>query len=73
MQLNISVDEVKKDGVYGSFKYADGSEYVGEWDSNGQRNGVGQLTTPDGSVYVGQFKSGLCSGLGVLVFSDGAR
>lgn len=59
--------------MYGSFKYADGSEYIGDWNSSGQRDGVGQLTTPDGSVYVGQFKAGLCSGLGVLVFSDGAR
>jgi len=67
------VDEGNKDAIYGSYKYSDGSEYIGEWDSNGQRHGVGQLTTPDGSVYSGQFKLGLCSGLGVLVFSDGAR
>lgn len=59
--------------IYGSFRYADGSEYIGEWDSKGQRHGVGQLTTPDGSVYVGQFQAGLASGLGVLVFTDGAR
>lgn len=67
------IDAENKDAVYGSFKYSDGSEYIGEWDQNGQRHGVGQLTTPDGSVYSGQFKLGLCSGLGVLVFSDGAR
>lgn len=59
--------------IYGSYRYSDGSEYIGEWDYKGQRHGVGQLTTPDGSVYVGQFSAGLCSGLGVLVFSDGAR
>ena len=59
--------------IYGSYRYNDGSEYIGEWDSKGQRHGVGQLTSQDGSVYVGQFQHGLCSGLGVLVFSDGAR
>jgi hypothetical protein len=59
--------------IYGSYKYSDGSEYIGEWSMAGQRHGVGQLTTPDGSVYQGQFVNGLCSGLGVLVFSDGAR
>lgn len=59
--------------LYGSYKYADGTQYIGEWNSKGQRHGVGQLTTPDGSVYQGQFQSGLCSGLGLLMFPDGAR
>ena len=59
--------------TYGSYRYSDGSEYIGEWDSKGQRHGVGQLKAPDGSIYVGQFENGMCSGLGVLVFSDGSR
>lgn len=31
------------------------------------------MTTPDGSVYIGQFQNGLATGLGVMMFADGSR
>ena len=55
------------------YKYPDGSEYRGEWTEAGQRQGVGQMTYPDGARYVGRFDNGLCSGVGVMVFKDGSR
>lgn len=55
------------------YKYTDGSEYYGSWSKDGQRTGLGQMTFPDGSTYVGEFENGLCQGLGVMTFGDGSR
>lgn len=56
-----------------SYKYPDGSEYNGEWSEQGQRQGWGQMSFPDGARYVGRFDNGLCSGCGVMIFRDGSR
>ncbi|XP_039640587.1 MORN repeat-containing protein 4 isoform X2 [Perca fluviatilis] len=56
----------------GSFTYASGEEYHGEW-KEGQRHGVGQLKFQDGTCYSGQFENGLFHGSGVLLFTDGSR
>lgn len=47
--------------------------YVGDWNEKGQRHGMGHYLLPDGTRYDGQFDNGLFSGLGVIVFPDGAR
>ena len=56
-----------------SYKYPDGSEYKGEWNSEGQRHGFGILLLNDGTKYMGEFENGLCHGLGVMTFADGSK
>ncbi|KAK5854006.1 hypothetical protein PBY51_015110 [Eleginops maclovinus] len=56
----------------GSFTYASGEEYHGEW-KEGRRHGVGQLKFQDGTCFSGQFENGLFHGFGVLLFTDGSR
>ena len=51
---------------FGTFKYKNGSIYVGEWWNN-EMNGKGTLIWPDGSVYVGGFKNGLYNGKGTYL------
>ena len=55
------------------YRYPDGSEYFGDWNAQGQRDGSGQMSFADGSVYVGRFEVGLCDGLGVMTFADQSR
>ncbi|KAG8228884.1 hypothetical protein J437_LFUL007621 [Ladona fulva] len=57
----------------GSYKWEDGSKYVGDWNAKGQKHGMGHLTFPDGTRYDGAFNNGLCGGLGVIRFPDGAK
>jgi hypothetical protein len=56
-----------------SYTYPDGSEYKGEWNTEGQRHGFGVLILNDGTGYAGEFANGLCHGLGVLTFSDSSK
>ncbi|XP_077585978.1 MORN repeat-containing protein 4 [Stigmatopora nigra] len=56
----------------GSFTYATGEEYHGEW-KEGRRHGTGQLKFQDGTCFSGQFEDGLFHGAGVLLFTDGSR
>ncbi|CAH0668735.1 unnamed protein product [Spodoptera exigua] len=57
----------------GAYKYEDGTRYVGEWNSKGQKHGMGHLVLPDGTRYDGALIGGLYSGLGVMAFPDGAK
>ncbi|GBP40601.1 MORN repeat-containing protein 4 homolog [Eumeta japonica] len=57
----------------GAYKYEDGTRYVGEWSAKGQKHGMGHLALPDGTRYDGALIAGLCSGLGVMAFPDGAK
>lgn len=57
----------------GAFKYDDGTKYVGDWNNRGLKHGAGALLLPDGTRYDGAFQNGLCSGLGVIIFPDGAK
>lgn len=57
----------------GAYKYEDGTRYVGEWNAKGQKHGMGHLVLPDGTRYDGSLMGGLCSGLGVMAFPDGAK
>ena len=40
---------------------------------NGVPNGVGILTSPNGSKYIGEFKDGLPNGQGTDIFPDGSK
>lgn len=57
----------------GAYRYEDGTRYVGDWNQRGQKHGMGHLSLPDGTRYDGAFQNGLCSGLGVMCFCDGAK
>ncbi|CAH2009464.1 unnamed protein product [Acanthoscelides obtectus] len=57
----------------GGKRYTDGTSYVGDWDSEGRRQGEGHISFPDGIRYDGSFEQGLFSGFGVLTFPDGAK
>ncbi|XP_058789785.1 MORN repeat-containing protein 4-like isoform X2 [Phymastichus coffea] len=64
-----------EDGVMklGTYKYEDGTRYIGEWNNKGLKNGAGSLILPEGTRYDGSFQNGLCSGLGIFLFPDGAK
>ncbi|XP_073996368.1 MORN repeat-containing protein 4 homolog [Rhodnius prolixus] len=57
----------------GAYTFPDGSKYLGQYNSNGRKDGIGRLCFPDQSRYTGTFKNNYCSGLGVLIFADGAK
>ncbi|KAL1122798.1 hypothetical protein AAG570_003124, partial [Ranatra chinensis] len=57
----------------GAYCYDDGSRYVGDWNTKGEKHGLGRLRFPDSTHYHGTFNNGLCSGLGVMSFPDGAK
>ncbi|CAF1064768.1 unnamed protein product [Rotaria sordida] len=59
--------------MQGTFRYPDGSEYTGEWNEDGQRHGLGQLTFSDQAKYRGRFENGLFSGLGSISYPDGSK
>nr|CAD7608186.1 unnamed protein product [Timema genevievae] len=57
----------------GAYRYEDGTNYVGDWNPRGQKHGMGHMALPDGTRYDGAFQNGLCSGLGIMCFPDGAK
>ena len=50
-----------KHNCQGTYTWADGSKYVGEY-KDGERNGQGTYTYENGSKYVGEFKNGEITG-----------
>ncbi|UJR14729.1 hypothetical protein I4U23_001721 [Adineta vaga] len=56
-----------------TFRYADGSEYTGEWNKDSQRQGLGQIIFPDQAKYRGQFENGIFDGLGCITYPDGSK
>lgn len=57
----------------GGYRYEDGTRFIGDWNKKGQKHGLGHYLLSDGTRYDGSFSNGLCSGLGVLKFADGAK
>ena len=53
------------DDPVGTYTYADGSKYVGEW-KNDKRNGQGTYTFANGDKYVGGHKDDNMHGQGTL-------
>ena len=45
------------DNCEGTYTYANGSKYVGEW-KDGKKHGQGALTYVSGNKYVGEYKDG---------------
>ena len=57
---------------YGTFTYADGRKYVGEFKDD-KKHGQGTLTVADGTKYVGEFKDDKMHGQGMLTVADGGK
>ena len=62
-----------KHGKRGSYTHSDGSLFIGDFDENGVKSGLGHLEVPNGSTYDGQFLKGLPNGVGVMRFPDSSR
>lgn len=60
-------------GRQGEYKYPDGSIYNGHWNEQGQRQGYGHISFPDGNNYWGRFENGLYGEVGVMALKNGSR
>ena len=61
------------DNGYGTYTWADGRKYVGEW-KNDKKHGQGTLTwAASGSKYVGEFKDSARHGQGTYTWADGRK
>ena len=58
------------DNGYGSYAWADGEQYVGEW-KNSYRHGRGTYTWTDGNQYVGEYKNDKRHGKGTFTYANG--
>lgn len=57
-----------KKGIY---IWKNGERYIGEFDENLQKVGVGLTLYPDGTYYYGHYDEGLKNGLGIQLYTDG--
>ena len=55
---------------YGTYTWASGTKYVGEW-KNYKKHGNGTYTMADGQKYVGEWKNGNKHGQGTFTNADG--
>jgi len=55
---------------YGTYTYADGDQYVGEWKDD-KIHGQGTYTFASGAQYVGEYKDGRRHGQGTNTYADG--
>ena len=61
---------VRWNNCLGTYTYADGDKYVGEWKDD-KYHGQGTYTSPSGGKYVGEWKDGeyipdICEGMGLV-------
>jgi len=61
---------VRYHNCFGTYTYADGEKYVGEWQDN-KSNGQGTFTWPDGRKYVGEWRDDKRTGVGTMVSPNG--
>ncbi|CAB4058615.1 MORN repeat-containing protein 4 homolog [Lepeophtheirus salmonis] len=60
----------KKHGKCGKYIYNDGTLYIGDFDEQGIKSGIGHLEIGNGAIYDGQFEKGLPNGVGIMFFPD---
>ena len=60
------------DNCFGTYTWADGNKYVGEWQDN-SFNGQGTYTWADGTKYVGKWQDGRRNGQGTLTYANGNK
>ena len=65
-----SWDENTWTNCQGTYTWADGEKYVGEYKDD-KRTGQGIYTWPSGNKYVGEFKDGKPHGQGTFTWADG--
>jgi hypothetical protein len=58
------------DDCFGTYLYANGNKYVGEWRDD-KRNGQGTYTFPNGGEYVGEFRDNMRTGQSTFTYADG--
>ena len=63
---------VRWNNCFGTYTYADGGKYVGEWKDD-NRHGQGTGTFPSGNKYVGEWKDGKKHGQGTFTFPSGNK
>ncbi len=61
-----------KHNCFGTFTYADGRKYVGEFKDD-KKHGQGTMTHANGTEYVGGFKYDKTNGQGTLTVADGGK
>ena len=60
------------DNCYGTYTWADGEVYAGEWKDD-KKHGQGTHTWADGEKYVGEYKDGKKHGQGTYTWADGNK
>ena len=61
-----------KHNCFGSYTFANGNKYVGEY-KDGKRNGQGTYTLASGGKYVGEYKDDKKNGQGTFTWADGDK
>jgi hypothetical protein len=61
-----------RDNCFGTYTFASGDKYVGEWQDNKQ-HGQGTYTFASGAKYVGEWKDDERNGQGTYTFPDGEK
>jgi S1-C subfamily serine protease len=61
-----------RDNCFGTYTYASGDKYVGEW-QDGKQHGQGTRTWTSGDKYVGEFKDNQFDGQGTFTWVDGGK
>jgi len=60
-------------GKCGSYTHEDGTHYIGDFNEEGIKCGMGHMELCNGAIYDGQFQKGLPNGVGVMKFTDGSK
>ena len=64
--------EVTWTNCFGTYTYADGDKFVGEYKDD-KRNGQGTYTYANGDKYVGEYKDDKLNGQGTYTYADGEK
>ena len=65
-------EEVEMLNGQGTYNYADGNKYVGEWKDD-KKSGQGTFTFASGNKYVGEWKDNSRNGQGTFTFASGNK
>jgi len=63
---------VRWNNCFGTYTYADGGKYVGEYKDN-KRHGQGTYTFPSGNKHVGEYKDNKRHGQGTFIYANGEK
>ena len=63
---------LRYDNCWGTYTYANGDKYVGEWQAD-QKHGLGTNLYATGDNYVGEFRNDRRNGQGTYTFANGRK